>query len=148
MNPITDVIKNLASGAGKGILDGAKGIISQFVADPTAKLQAEDKLKELELAHEEKMTELNNQLDITAQQNLTDRDVTDMKSDSWLSKNIRPLMLIYLAVSTTIICVLDSCKVLTVSAAWITLLTSAFLSALGYYYVGRSIEKGISIKNS
>lgn len=144
MGVVTDLLK----GAGEGLLNGASKIITDFVADPTKKAEAEAQLAVLKLTHDEEMAKIANQADEFAQQNLTDRNSADMKSDSWMSKNIRPLMLIYLAVTTTIICVLDSCKVLTVSAAWITLLTSAFLSALGYYFVGRTVEKGIAIKNN
>jgi len=76
------------------------------------------------------------------QQNVTERWKTDMKSDSWLSKNVRPLVLIFLVVSTVLIVFIDA-GVLTfeVKDNWINLLQLVLITVIGAYFGGRSYEK-------
>lgn len=82
------------------------------------------------------------------EQERTKRLVADDASDSWLAKNVRPMLVIYFTISTTILCVLDSCDVLKIKEVWINLLVSALMMALGFYFVGRTAEKITTTKNS
>ena len=79
-------------------------------------------------------------------ENATKRWEFDMASDSWLSKNVRPLTLAWLIVSVTTICILDSAGVLTVREVWITLFSSLLITVIVAYFGGRSYEKGKKIK--
>jgi hypothetical protein len=76
------------------LLPFAGKLLDKFVADPTAKAEAQ--LKLAELAHNGELAAMANETKLfeTDQNNITERWKADMTSDSWLSKNIRPLSLI------------------------------------------------------
>lgn len=84
------------------------------------------------------------ELDIKQEMERTKRQENDMSSDSWLSKNIRPMALIYLTLSVSIIAVLDSSiEAFVLRDGYISLFTSLLLSVYGFYFVGREINKMI-----
>lgn len=87
------------------------------------------------------------ELDIQEMKGVSDRWKADMTSDSWLSKNIRPLSLIFLTVSTVILIYLDFFygKEFTVPSEWIELLKSLLLGIYIAYFGSRGIEKYKSI---
>lgn len=81
-------------------------------------------------------------LDVVETQQVTKRWEADMHSDSWLSKNIRPIILSFLILSSIIILVLDSSMDnFSVKEYWVDLLGSLTISALGGYFVLRQIGK-------
>ena len=80
-------------------------------------------------------------LDLEEQKAISNRWEFDMSSDSWLSKNIRPLVLAYLTSCTTIIIILDSAQALFVKDSWIDLLQSLLLTVIFAYFGGRTYEK-------
>jgi hypothetical protein len=74
--------------------------------------------------------------------NVTERWKFDMNSDSWLSKNIRPLTLIFLVISTVLIIFIDAGALqFEVKASWIDLLQLVLITVIGAYFGGRSLEK-------
>jgi hypothetical protein len=76
------------------------------------------------------------------QQNVTERWKTDMSSDSWLSKNVRPLVLIFLVVSTVLMVFIDAGVIsFEVKESWIDLLQLVLITVIGAYFGGRSYEK-------
>ena len=83
------IIDKLISGGASKLVDSVGSVLDNVITTDEEKLEAKRKLKELILSHEAQM-----------QQNVTDRWKSDMNSDSWLSKNVRPLVLIFLVVST------------------------------------------------
>ena len=87
--------KVFSSGAGKLIKD-VGGVLDDLTTSKEEKLAAQHKIKELISNHELEM-----------QRQVTNRWEADMKSDSWLSKNVRPLVLIFLVVSTVLIIFID-----------------------------------------
>jgi hypothetical protein len=106
-------------------------------------------LREKEIEHEEfllsisiKQKELDLQAETAAQGAVTERWKADMLSDSWLSKNIRPLVLAFLTVCIVFLAALP----ITVGAAWIELLESSYMLVLGAYFVGRTWEKHVDMK--
>ena len=75
-------------------------------------------------------------------QEVTKRWQSDMQSDSWLSKNIRPLSLAFLTLTLFIYIILDSSiKGFIISDNWIDLLSSLLLLVYGGYFGARSVEK-------
>lgn len=73
---------------------------------------------------------------------ITKRWSADMTSDSWLSKNVRPLALKFLTISLIILIIVDSSiNGFIVQEDWITLLSSLLLLVYGAYFGGRSLEK-------
>lgn len=100
------------------------------------------------LSDEEREFALNvMKLDIAEMEGVTDRWKSDMLSDSILSKNVRPLSLIFLTVSTVILIYIDSfTEGVTVPSEWIELLKSLLLGIYIAYYGSRGLEKYKSIK--
>ena len=90
------LIKLISGGASK-LVDSVGSVLDNIITTDDEKLEAKRKLKELILSHEAEM-----------QRNVTDRWQSDMNSDSWLSKNVRPLVLIFLVVSTVLMIFIDA----------------------------------------
>ena len=73
---------------------------------------------------------------------VSDRWRVDMQSDSWLSKNIRPMVLIFLCVSTVLLIFIDAGFLdFVVDNSWIDLLKVVLMTCIGAYFGGRSFEK-------
>ena len=89
------------------------------------------------------------ELDIAEQQAVSQRWVADMGSDSWLSKNVRPLSLVFLTVSTIFLIYLDSfVEDIIVPIEWIDLLNSLLLTVFVSYFGSRGFEKATALRKS
>ena len=125
------ILGNLFSGGAAELVKGVGGVIDNLHTSKEEKLAAEAKIKALIAEHEAKM-----------EQNITDRWAADMNSDSWLSKNVRPLVLIFLVVSTVLMIFIDAGTInFTVEQKWTDLLQLVLIIVIGAYFGGRSIEK-------
>ncbi len=81
-------------------------------------------------------------LDMKAQEDVTNRWRYDMESDNWLSKNVRPLALIFLTVATVLIAISDSMNWnFNVDSGWVDLLKTLLITVYTAYFAGRSFEK-------
>ena len=97
---------------------------------------------EEKLAEEQKVKELRAKNQIEMEKNITSRWQADMNSDSWLSKNVRPLVLIVLVVCTMLIIFIDAGKLnFNVKDSYIDLLQLVLITVIGAYFGGRSFEK-------
>ena len=115
----------------KGLIGNAGTILDEVITTDEERLEAKRKLKELILGHEAQM-----------EQNITDRWKADMASDSWLSKNVRPLMLIFVMVCTMLLIFIDAgCLAFEGEEKWTDLLTMVLITIVGSYFGGRSLEK-------
>ena len=85
-------------------------------------------------------------MDSIEMQEVSNRWNSDMKSDSWLSKNTRPLTLIYLTIITSIYILLDSFDMAAIDGAWIELLKTLLVTIYVAYFGSRGFEKIQSIK--
>ena len=82
------------------------------------------------------------EMDITEMQEVSKRWSSDMASDSWLSKNVRPMMLIFLTISTWLLILMDSLAIdFGVSNEWIDLLKSLLITTYLAYFGSRGLEK-------
>ena len=82
------------------------------------------------------------EIDIVEMQEISKRWDSDMSSDSWMSKNTRPMTLIFLTVSAVLLIVLDSLDIdFGVSNEWIELLKSLLITVYVSYFGSRGIEK-------
>ena len=82
------------------------------------------------------------EMDIVEMQEISKRWSADMASDSWLSKNVRPMMLIFLTISTWLLILMDSLNIdFGVATEWIDLLKSLLITVFVSYYGSRGIEK-------
>tara|TARA_R100000773_G_C4163471_1_gene80227 strand:+ start:27 stop:476 length:450 start_codon:yes stop_codon:yes gene_type:complete len=115
---------------------GVFGVIKNLI-DKDPALPAEDKEKAMKLL----------ELDIAEMENVSKRWDSDMKSDSWLSKNTRPLSLIFLSVSMIFLILLDSLNIdFDVEGSWIELLKNLLVTVYVAYFGSRGVEKFSSIK--
>ena len=74
--------------------------------------------------------------------NITSRWTADLKSDSWLSKNVRPLVLVFLIVCTMLLIFIDAGALnFEVKSSWVDLLQLVLITVIGAYFGGRSLEK-------
>ena len=81
-------------------------------------------------------------LDMKAQEDVTNRWRYDMESDNFLSKNVRPLALIFLTVATVLIAISDSMSWdFNVDSGWVDLLKTLLITVYTAYFAGRSFEK-------
>ena len=98
--------------------------------------------KEEKLEAERKITEIVSNFEAQMQKEVTTRWTQDMNSDSWLSKNIRPLVLIFLVVSTVLLIFIDAGVIeFEVKSSWVDLLQLVLITVIGAYFGGRSFEK-------
>ena len=125
------ILGNLFSGGAAELVKGVGGVIDNLHTSKEEKLAAEAKIKALIAEHEAKM-----------EQNITDRWSADMNSDSWLSKNVRPLVLIFLVVSTVLMIFIDAGTIqFIVEEKWTDLLQLVLITVIGAYFGGRTMEK-------
>ena len=125
------ILTNLFSGGAADLVKGVGGVIDNLHTSKEEKLAAEAKIKELIANHQAKM-----------EQNITDRWSADMNSDSWLSKNVRPLVLIFLVVCTVLMIFIDAGTIqFEVEEKWTDLLQLVLITVIGAYFGGRSFEK-------
>ena len=125
------VLNKLFSGGASKLVESVGGVLDNVITTKDEKLEAKRKLKELILSHEAEM-----------ERNITDRWQADMNSDSWLSKNVRPMILIFLVVSTVLMIFIDAGTIqFTVEQKWTDLLQLVLITVIGAYFGGRSFEK-------
>jgi hypothetical protein len=84
--------------------------------------------------------------DIAEMDNISARWESDMASDSWLSKNTRPMTLVYLTLAMTIFIVLDSTILLEIKDGWVSLLEALLITVYVAYFGSRGAEKITKIK--
>lgn len=108
-------------------------------------------IDEVVTSQEEKLTLKNefekilNENKVVIEQEVTKRWQSDMQSDSWLSKSIRPLVLGWLVVSTTLLIFIDAGVIeFVVEDKWVDLLQIVLITVIGAYFGSRGLEK---IKN-
>ena len=125
------VLNKLFSGGASKLVESVGGVLDNVITTKDEKLEAKRKLKELILSHEAEI-----------QKNVTNRWTADMNSDSWLSKNVRPMTLIFLVVSTVLMIFIDAGTIqFTVEEKWTDLLQLVLITVIGAYFGGRSLEK-------
>lgn len=131
-----DVIINerkcsMIKGILKSLIGNAGEILDEVITTDEERLDAKRKLKELILNHQAEM-----------ERNISDRWKADMNSDSWLSKNVRPMVLIFLIVCTMLLIFVDAGAIsFTVEDKWTDLLQVILITVIGAYFGGRSVEK-------
>jgi hypothetical protein len=123
------------------ILDIGSKLVDKFFPDPA---QAEAaKLKLLEMQQNGELAQLN--ADVSEQHELTDRLKADMGSDSWLSKNIRPLTLVFILITYTVFGLMSAWDV-EVNKEYVQLLGQWGMLIMSFYFGGRTLEKIMGVK--
>ena len=128
---MSKILAKLFGSAGSGIADKISGIIDKHTFSKEEKAQIKKEMDQIWIEAEAEM-----------QKNVTERWKVDMSSDSWLSKNVRPLVLIFLVVSTVLMVFIDAGVIaFEVKDNWIDLLQLVLITVIGAYFGGRSAEK-------
>lgn len=141
------LVNIFSSGAAK-VVDSLGSAIDKLVT-------SDEEREKLKVALEKEMNGFRNHQLVAISEydkEITKRHSSDMKSDSWLSKNIRPLTLAFMTVSTmglaySTIFILDKEDVVLVEP-WLTLLTVLLVTIYAFYFGSRGIEKVQNIKNN
>ena len=125
------MLSKLLSGGAAELVKGIGGVVDNLHTSKEEKLAAELKIKQLISDYEVEM-----------EKNITARWEADLKSDSWLSKNVRPLVLIFLIVCTMLLIFIDAGALnFEVKSSWVDLLQLVLITVIGAYFGGRSLEK-------
>jgi len=131
-NKMSVLTKIFSAGAGE-LVKSVGGVIDNLHTSKEEKLEAERKIKELLANYEVQM-----------EKEISSRWDADMKSDSWLSKNVRPMVLVFLVVSTVLMIFIDAGTInFVVEAKWTDLLQLVLITVIGAYFGGRTLEKKI-----
>jgi len=117
-------------------------ILDKVIPDPAAKAQAQAKL--VELQQQGRLAEL--QADTAEAQELTKRQEADMASDSWLSKNIRPMTLIAILVGYFVFAMMSAFD-LDTNKTYVELLGQWGMLIMSFYFGGRTLEKIMDMKS-
>ena len=124
------ITKIFSAGAGE-LVKNVGGVIDNLHTSKEEKLEAERKIKDLVMGYEAE-----------TQKQVTERWRLDMNSDSWLSKNIRPLVLIFLVICTMLLIFIDAGFIkFNVKDSYVDLLQLVLITVIGAYFGGRSLEK-------
>ena len=125
------MLNKLFTGGASDLVKSVGGVIDGLHTSEEERLAAELKIKELVANYETQM-----------EKEITARWQADMNSDSWLSKNIRPLTLAFLVVSTVLLIFIDAGVInFHVEEKWTDLLQLVLITVIGAYFGGRSLEK-------
>ena len=125
------ILTQIFSSGATELVKGIGGVIDNLHTSKEEKMSAELKVKELIASYEVQM-----------EKEISSRWNADMKSDSWLSKNVRPLVLIFLVISTVLLIFIDAGVInFIVEAKWTDLLQLVLITVIGAYFGGRSLEK-------
>ena len=125
------ILGNIIKGGAGELIKSVGGVIDSLHTSKEEKLAAELKIKELIAKYE-----------MEVEKNVTARWQADMNSDSWLSKNVRPLVLIFLVVCTMLLIFLDAGAIkFNVKDSYVDLLQLVLITVIGAYFGGRSFEK-------
>lgn len=154
---VKDLFANGLNMLGKAIVSKGKEAVEEKLgvklpdADKPMTPEQAQLMREIEFKHEEVLIQLavekaKVELDLekVGAEAVTRRWEADMLSDSWLSKNIRPIALVhtFIAFDLLMLCALFS---ITVPDGYLALLKELLIVMVGAYFVGRTIEKGVDI---
>jgi hypothetical protein len=126
-----NILGKIFSSGATELVKGIGGVVDNLHTSKEEKLAAEQKIQELVASYEVQM-----------EKEVTARWQADMKSDSWLSKNVRPAVLIFLVVCTVLMIFIDAGTItFVVDDEWKSLLQLVLITVIGAYFGGRSLEK-------
>lgn len=128
------------------LIDVGSKLLDRFMPDPAKAAEAKAELEKM--AQDGRIAEMNVNLEEykTEQNNLTERLKADMGSDSWLSKNIRPLTLIFILGAYFTFAMMSAFDYET-RGAYVELLGQWGMLIMSFYFGGRTLEKIMDMKS-
>ena len=125
----------MVRGAGVSIAEKLGGVVDKFVRTKDEKAEFEKQMTEIFMSHE-----------LSLEKEITSRHAADMQSDSWLSKNIRPLLTIFSLILYTLFAISDgNIGEFNIANQYVDLLGQIVIMSLGFYFTSRGIEKTAKI---
>ena len=128
---MSKLLAKLFGNAGGGVVDKLASVADRFI-----------RTKDEKAEFEKEMTNIMIQAEAEMQKNVTDRWKADLEHGNWLTRSVRPLVLIFLIVSTVLMVFIDSGSIaFEVEEKWTDLLQIVLITVIGAYFGGRSFEK-------
>ena len=128
---MSGVLAKLFGKAGGSVVDKLAGVADRFI-----------RTKDEKAAFEKEMTQIMIDAEAAMQKNVTDRWKADLEHGNWLTRSVRPLVLIFLIVATVLMVFIDSGSInFNVEEKWADLLQLVLMTTIGAYFGGRSVEK-------
>lgn len=124
-------LQKIFGGAGGAVVDKLANVADRFI-----------RTKDEKAEFEKQMTEIFIEAEAAMQKNVTERWKADLEHGNWLTRSVRPLVLIFLIVATVIMVFIDSGSIaFEVEEKWTDLLQLVLMTTIGAYFGGRSVEK-------
>ena len=134
---MSKILGKIFGNAGGSIIEKLSSVADKFITTGDEKRSFQKDMEQIFLDAEAAM-----------QKNVTERWKADLEHGNWLTRSVRPLVLIFLIISTVIMVFVDSGSItFNVEQKWTDLLQLVLMTTIGAYYGGRSVEKFNQIKN-
>ncbi len=128
---MSNILNKIFGKAGGSVVDKIAGVADRFI-----------RTKDEKAEFEKQMTEIMIDAEAAMQKNVTERWKADLEHGNWLTRSVRPLVLIFLIVATVLMIFIDSGSIkFDVDEKWTDLLQLVLITVIGSYFGGRSIEK-------
>ena len=128
---MSKILSKIFGDAGGNVVDKLAGVADRFI-----------KTKDEKAEFEKQMTQIFIEAESQMQKNVTERWKADLEHGNWLTRSVRPLVLIFLIVATVLMVFIDSGSLaFNVEEKWTDLLQIILITVIGSYFGGRSIEK-------
>jgi|TARA_R100000231_G_scaffold108623_1_gene80401 hypothetical protein len=134
---MSKILSKIFGNAGGAVVDKLAGVADKFI-----------RTKDEKAEFEKEMTEILIDAEAAIQKNVTERWKADLEHGNWLTRSVRPLVLVFLIVATVLMIFIDSGSIdFKVEEKWTDLLQLVLMTTIGAYFGGRSVEKYNKIKN-
>ena len=128
---MSNILTKLFGKAGGSVVDKLAGVADRFI-----------RTKDEKAEFEKEMTNILIEAEAAMQKNVTERWKADLEHGNWLTRSVRPIVLIFLIVATVLMVFIDSGSInFNVEEKWTDLLQLVLMTTIGAYFGGRSVEK-------
>ena len=135
---MSKILSKIFGDAGGNVVDKLAGVADRFIRTKDEKAEFEKEMTQIFIEAESQM-----------QKNVTERWKADLEHGNWLTRSVRPLVLIFLIVATVLMVFIDSGSLqFEVEEKWTDLLQLVLMTTIGAYFGGRSVEKFNKNKNN
>ena len=128
---MSNILSKLFGNTGGAVVDKLAGVADKFIRTKDEKAEFEKEITQIFIEAEKEM-----------QKNVTERWKADLEHGNWLTRSVRPLVLVFLIISTVLMVFIDSGSIaFQVEDKWTDLLQIVLITVIGAYFGGRSVEK-------
>ena len=128
---MSKILSKLFGNGGGAVVDKLAGVADKFI-----------RTKDEKAEFEKEMTQIFIEAEAAMQKNVTERWKADLEHGNWLTRSVRPLVLVFLIISTVLMVFIDSGSIaFEVEDKWTDLLQIVLITVIGAYFGGRSVEK-------